>query len=76
MGSAGGTANEVEQGLEIAKRVNDIMQTTRGYNNLAEALLDAGDLAAVRPLYEAARSTAERFGHTLALRWADAQEGA
>jgi tetratricopeptide (TPR) repeat protein len=76
MGSAGGTANEIEQGLEIAKQVNDIMQITRGYNNLAEALLEAGDLAAVRPLYEAARSTAERFGHRLALRWVDGQEGA
>jgi tetratricopeptide (TPR) repeat protein len=76
MGSAGGTANEVEQGLEIAKQVNDIMQITRGYNNLAEALLEAGELAAVRPLYEAARSTAERFGNRLALRWLDAQEGA
>jgi class 3 adenylate cyclase/tetratricopeptide (TPR) repeat protein len=75
MGTAGGTANEIEQGLEIAKKVNDIQQTTRGYNNLAEALLEAGDVAAVRPLYEAARSNAERFGHRLALRWLDAQEG-
>jgi tetratricopeptide (TPR) repeat protein len=76
MGSAGGGASEIEQGLEIAKQVNDIMQITRGYNNLAEALLEAGDLSDVRPLYEAARSTAERFGHRLALRWVGAQEGA
>jgi tetratricopeptide (TPR) repeat protein len=75
MGSAGGGANEIEQGLEIAKQVNDIMQITRGYNNLAEALLEAGEIAAVGPLYEAARSTAERFGHRLALRWVDGQEG-
>ena len=75
IGTAEGTANEIEQGLEIAKRVNDIQQTTRGYNNLAETLLEAGDLAAVRPLYEAARTTAERFGNRLALRWLDAQEG-
>jgi len=52
------------------------MQITRGYNNLAEALLEAGELEAVKPLYEAARSTAERFGHRLALRWVDGQEGA
>jgi len=76
MGSAGGGPNEIEQGLEIAKQVNDIMQITRGYNNLAEALLEAGELGAVKPLYEVARSTAERFGHRLALRWVDGQEGA
>jgi class 3 adenylate cyclase/tetratricopeptide (TPR) repeat protein len=75
MGTAGGTADEIEQGLEIAKRVNDIQQTTRGYNNLAEALLEGGEFGAVGPLYDAARGTAERFGHRLALRWLDAQEG-
>jgi tetratricopeptide (TPR) repeat protein len=75
MGTAGGTVQEIEQGLEIAKQVNDIQQTTRGYNNLAEALLEAGDIAAVKPLYEAARSNVERFGHRLGVRWLDAQEG-
>jgi tetratricopeptide (TPR) repeat protein len=75
MGTVGGQVNEIEQGLEIATRVNDIQQTTRGYNNLAEALLEGGDFAAVGPLYDAARSTAERFGHRLALRWVDAQDG-
>jgi len=76
MGTAGGTPREIEQGLEIAKQVNDIQQTTRGYNNLAEALIDAGHVMEVGPLYEAARINAERFGHRLALRWLDAQEGA
>ena len=76
MGGAGGTTSEIEQGLELAKQVNDIQQMTRGYNNLAEALMDAGHVMEVGPLYEAARSNAERFGHKLALRWLDAQEGA
>jgi len=76
MGSAGGTAKEIEHGLEIAKQVNDIQQTTRGYNNLAEAMIEAGHVMEVGPLYEAARINAERFGHRLALRWLNAQEGA
>jgi class 3 adenylate cyclase/tetratricopeptide (TPR) repeat protein len=76
MGTAGGMAKEIEQGLEIAKQVNDIQQTTRGYNNLAEAVIEAGRVMEVGPLYEAARINAERFGHRLALRWLNAQEGA
>jgi len=75
MGTAGGTALEIERGLEIAKQVNDIQQITRGYNNLGETLMDNGDVKAVGPLYESARDIAERFGHGLALRWLDAQEG-
>jgi len=76
MGAAGGTEKEIEQGLEIAKQVNDIQQTTRGYNNLAEAVIEAGHVMEVGLLYEAARSNAERFGHRLSLRWLNAQEGA
>jgi class 3 adenylate cyclase/tetratricopeptide (TPR) repeat protein len=76
MGTAGGTTNEIEEGLEIATRLNDIQQTTRGFNNLGEALMDDGDFSAVGPLYESAREMAQRFGHRLALRWLDAQEGA
>jgi len=75
MGTAGGTANEIEQGLEIAIQLNDIQQTTRGYNNLSEALMDDGDFPAVGPLYDSAREMAQRFGHRLALRWLAAQEG-
>jgi tetratricopeptide (TPR) repeat protein len=76
MGTAGGTTNEIEEGLEIATRFNDIQQTTRGFNNLSEALMDDGDFSAVGPLYDSAREMAQRFGHRLALRWLDAQEGA
>ena len=75
MGGAGGTAREVEQGLEIAKQVTDIQQMTRGYNNLADVLIDDGQVLEVGPLYEAARINAERFGQTLSLRWLNAQEG-
>ena len=76
LGTAQGTTKEIEQGLEIAKQLNDIQQTTRGYNNLSEALMDGGDFVAVGPLYESARDNAQRFGHRLALRWLDAQDGA
>jgi class 3 adenylate cyclase/predicted ATPase len=75
MGTAGGTTNEIEQGLAIAIKLHDIQQTTRGYSNLSEALMDDGDFSAVGPLYESAREMAQRFGHRLALRWLDAQEG-
>jgi tetratricopeptide (TPR) repeat protein len=75
IGTAGGEMEELEQGIEIAQRVKDIEQLTRGYNNLAELVLETGEIAAAGPLYEAARSVAARFGHTLALRWLDAQEG-
>jgi class 3 adenylate cyclase/tetratricopeptide (TPR) repeat protein len=49
MGTAGAGASEIEQGLAIAKQVNDSDQITRGYNNLGEALIDVGDVAAVGP---------------------------
>jgi class 3 adenylate cyclase len=75
IGTAGGEIDALEQGIEIAKQVNDIEQLTRGYNNLGEVVLEAGQVGVAGPLYEAAHTAAARFGHSLAQRWIEAQQG-
>jgi class 3 adenylate cyclase len=75
IGTSENRAEAIEQGIEIASRVNDIEQLTRGYNNLGELVLEEGRVSTAAGLYEAARVAAARFGHSLGQRWLDAQEG-
>jgi len=65
---------DIERGLEIARRINDAEQIQRGLNNLAEVLLQEGEIAVVGPLFEEMRTEAERFGGRLIIQWLNAQE--
>jgi class 3 adenylate cyclase/tetratricopeptide (TPR) repeat protein len=65
---------DMERGIELAEQTRDMRQLFRGLNNLAEALIRRGDLAATRPIYEQFLREAEHVGWTGQIVWVRAQE--
>ncbi|MHB8641589.1 MAG: ATP-binding protein [Gaiellaceae bacterium] len=64
-----GNIEELEQGIEIAERVNAMTEYVRGTNNLAQELFVMGDLAGADALYDAALERVDRIGLTAGIAW-------
>jgi class 3 adenylate cyclase/tetratricopeptide (TPR) repeat protein len=67
---------DVERGVEIAERLKDLLQLSRGLNNLGELAIAAGDLPAAFDVYDRMRREFTQFGVTTYLLWLDVQEAA
>src|SRR5436190_16811540 len=65
---------DIERGLEIAERLKDLLQLSRGLNNLAELAIGAGDLPAAFEVYDRTRREFTQFGVPTYLLWLDVQE--
>jgi tetratricopeptide (TPR) repeat protein len=66
--------DDVERGVEIAERLKDLNQLSRGLNNLAELAIAAGDLPAAFEVYDRTRREFTQFGVPTYLLWLDVQE--
>lgn len=62
----------LEESIAIAVAGNSL-ESVRGYANLGNALVEAGDLARAFELYEQGRSAASRFGDADRIRWFEAE---
>jgi tetratricopeptide (TPR) repeat protein len=62
----------LEESIAIAVADNSL-ESVRGYNNLGNALVEAGDLGRAFELYEAGRAAAGRFGDVDRIRWFEAE---
>jgi tetratricopeptide (TPR) repeat protein len=71
IGDHGGLA-DLEASIAIAVAVNSL-ESVRGYANLGNALVDAGELGRAFGVYEEGRSAANRFGDADRIRWFDAE---
>jgi class 3 adenylate cyclase/tetratricopeptide (TPR) repeat protein len=71
IGDPGGLA-DLEASIAIAVAVNSL-ESVRGYANLGNALVDAGQLERAFNVYEEGRSAANRFGDADRIRWFDAE---
>jgi len=67
------TNDDLSRGVELAERVKDLDQLYRGLNNLAEAAIRRGDLAAADRLYVRMRAEQEALGLRTHLLWTDGQ---
>jgi class 3 adenylate cyclase/tetratricopeptide (TPR) repeat protein len=67
---------DVERGVEIAERLKDLLQLSRGLNNLCELVIAAGDLPAAFEVYDRTRREFTQFGVPTYLLWLDVQEAA
>jgi tetratricopeptide (TPR) repeat protein len=67
---------DIERGVEIAERLKDLLQLSRGLNNLAELAIGAGDLAPAFEVYDRSRREFTQFGAPTHLLWLDVQEAA
>jgi class 3 adenylate cyclase/tetratricopeptide (TPR) repeat protein len=67
------TNDDLSRGVEIAERVKDLDQLYRGLNNLAEAAIRRGDLAAADRLYLRMRTEQEALGLRTHLLWTGGQ---
>jgi tetratricopeptide (TPR) repeat protein len=65
---------DIERGVEIAERLKDLNQLSRGLNNLAELAIGAGDLPAAFEVYDRTRREFTQFGVPTYLLWLDVQE--
>jgi tetratricopeptide (TPR) repeat protein len=65
---------DIERGVEIAERLKDLLQLSRGLNNLAELAIGAGDLPAASEVYDRTRREFTQFGVPTYLLWLDVQE--
>jgi class 3 adenylate cyclase len=70
-GDPGGFA-DLEQSIELAATINSI-EGVRGYANLGNALVEAGQLERAFAEYERGRAAARRFGDADRIRWFDAE---
>jgi tetratricopeptide (TPR) repeat protein len=66
-GDPGGLA-DLEASIAIAVAMNSL-ESTRGYANLGNALVEAGELERAFKVYEEGRSAANRFGDADRIRW-------
>jgi class 3 adenylate cyclase len=66
--------DDVERGVEIAERLKDLNQLSRGLNNLAELAIAAGDLPSAFEVYDRTRREFTQFGVPTYLLWLDVQE--
>jgi class 3 adenylate cyclase/tetratricopeptide (TPR) repeat protein len=69
IGDAGGLA-DLEASIAIAVSVSSL-ESVRGYANLGNALVDAGELERAFEVYEEGRNAANRFGDADRIRWFD-----
>ncbi len=69
IGDPGGLA-DLEASIAIAVSVNSL-ESVRGYANLGNALVDAGELERAFEVYEEGRNAANRFGDADRIRWFD-----
>jgi tetratricopeptide (TPR) repeat protein len=67
------TNDALSRGVELAERVKDLDQLYRGLNNLAEAAIRRGDLAAADRLYVRMRAEQEALGLRTHLLWTTGQ---
>jgi tetratricopeptide (TPR) repeat protein len=67
---------DVERGVEVAERLKDLTQLSRGLNNLGELSIAAGDLSAAFEVYERTRHEFTQLGVPTYLLWLDVQEAA
>src|SRR5256714_1848599 len=65
---------DIERGVEIAERLKDLLQLSRGLNNLAELAIGAGGLPAAFEVYDRTRREFTQFGVPTHLLWVDVQE--
>jgi class 3 adenylate cyclase/tetratricopeptide (TPR) repeat protein len=63
---------DLEESIAVAVGLNSL-ETVRGYANLGNALVEAGDLQRAFELYEEGRRAATRFGDADRIRWFDAE---
>jgi class 3 adenylate cyclase/tetratricopeptide (TPR) repeat protein len=63
---------DLEASIAIAVAVNSL-ESVRGYANLGNALVEAGELERAFKVYEDGRSAANRFGDADRIRWFDAE---
>jgi class 3 adenylate cyclase/tetratricopeptide (TPR) repeat protein len=63
---------DLEASITIAVAVNSL-ESVRGYANLGNALVEAGELERAFNVYEEGRSAANRFGDADRIRWFDAE---
>jgi hypothetical protein len=75
-GTALNDAGEIQQGVEIAERLRDVMQLTRGLNNLAEEKIRIGDSAGALSIYADMRAELSQLGLAPYLLWLDVSEAA
>jgi class 3 adenylate cyclase/tetratricopeptide (TPR) repeat protein len=67
---------DIERGVEIAERLKDLTQLSRGLNNLAELSIAAGDLPGAFAVYDRTRREFTQLGVPTYLLWLDVQEAA
>ncbi len=63
---------DLEQSIELAVKINSI-ESVRGYANLGNALVEAGELSRAFTQYERGRAAASRYGDVDRIRWFDAE---
>ncbi|MGZ8694272.1 MAG: AAA family ATPase [Gaiellaceae bacterium] len=73
IGSALTDADLLRRGLDIADRAGAITEFVRAANNLAEGVLQEGDVAGADELYEAAATRARRANLLVQTSWLDGQ---
>jgi tetratricopeptide (TPR) repeat protein len=73
-GTALGSRDDIERGLAVAERAKDLLQLSRGFNNLAELVIESGDLAAAFEVYARQRREFGQLGLSAHLVWLDVQE--
>jgi tetratricopeptide (TPR) repeat protein len=71
LGDSRGLA-DLEASIAIAVAINSL-ESVRGYANLGNALVEAGELDRAFTVYEEGRSAANRFGDADRIRWFDAE---
>jgi class 3 adenylate cyclase/predicted ATPase len=68
-----GAEAALRRGIEIADRAGAVVEFLRGNNNLAENLIQRGDLSQVDELYEAAAVRVRRVGMVQSIGWVEGQ---
>jgi class 3 adenylate cyclase/tetratricopeptide (TPR) repeat protein len=66
-----GGMDEVQQGIELARKINSASELLRGLNNLAVHYLIYGELASAGEVLDELVETAQRFGHLGFLRFVE-----
>jgi class 3 adenylate cyclase/tetratricopeptide (TPR) repeat protein len=75
-GTALKSREDVERGVEVAERLKDLHQLSRGLNNLAELAIAAGDIPAAFEVYDRTRREFTQFAVPTYLLWNDVQDAA
>ncbi len=73
LGASRNSDEDLRRGIELADRADSVTEFMRGQNNLAEELIQRGELTEVDELYETAAVRVRRVGWISGLAWIDAQ---